>query len=572
VGVKRHKASLSLALSERLTQLGQYWLGARVAYARTRLGRMRFKSARFVFQPPNLHLCDPTIAEDFAMGLYVLSGRSLRTGGRVIFDVPAPSPAFAQALHGFEWLRHFDANERVDIRAHARGLLLQWMDRREAGTMPDAELPEAIPARVANWIMHSALIVAGADLPGYQRVLDHLARDAAMLALIASRVSAGVLRLDASISLTIHVLGLDRSNMAQKEAETFLQRAMEACITPEGCLKNRDAGATTRMASQLIALLALYRARNMPAPSFIGTTLLRMVTFLRMMQHPDGGLALFHGAGLAPRDLVAQVTQFGAGRISPIHAAPEAGFERLENEHNVLIVDKGHLPPPFFREKAGASALAFEFSTKADRLIVNCGVPLAADMQVASTYRSSVAHSTLLLDDEGLAEIVPGSSAFGKAVQVIAGADAAFPPERHIEEAAQSLILRHDGLAHAKGYRLERKLTLDHASGGLLGQDKVIDVLGEARPCRITLLFHLGTRCVPRALSRPDCIVLKLPHQPPGKDLWLFEAPGFLLELQESRCFIMQDVASPKTQQIVLEAVVAGDMRIDWRLIPFRGA
>lgn len=569
---KRSETGLSNAGSGFFAALSQRWLAFRLIFARTPFGRMRFKSARFVFQPPNLHLSDPTIAEDFASGLFVLAGRSLRTGGRVVFDVPPPSAAFAHALHEFEWLRHFDANERKDTRDFARALLIDWMRRREQGLIPEAELPHVIPARVANWITHSALLVADLDLAGYQRVLSHLARDAAMLAVIARQTSAGVLRLEAAISLTTHVLGLDRSNVAQNEAESLLQRAINDCITKEGCLRNRDAGATTRVASQLIALLALYRARNFTPPSFIGPPLLRMVTFLRMMQHPDGGLALFHNAGLVPRDLVAQVTQFGAGRITPVFSAPEAGFERLENTHGVIIADTGVLPSPFFREKLGASALSFEFSTKADRIIVNCGMPYSADMDSARIYRSGVAHSGFLLDENGLGEIAPAHCVFDKTKQVLVASDGAFPPERRQDQNAQSLTLRHDGAAHETGYRIERVLTLDDASGGLIGLDRVMDVAGTARPCRATLLFHLNPRCVPRKLSRPDCIVLKLPHQPPGKDLWLFEASGFLLELQESRCFVAQDVASPKTFQIVLEAVTAGNLEINWRLIPFRGA
>ena len=43
----------------------------------------------------------------------------------------------------------------------------------------------------------------------------------------------------------------------------------------------------------------------------LAQNVMKLVGFLRLMQHPDGAMAHFHGGGLVSRDLVAQLTRYG---------------------------------------------------------------------------------------------------------------------------------------------------------------------------------------------------------------------------------------------------------------------
>ncbi len=143
------------------------------------------------------------------------------------------------------------------------------------------------------------------------------------------------------------------------------------------------------------------------------------------------------------------------------------------------------------------------------------------------------------------------------------------PVERVVTPEMQYLALRHDGLAQAMGYRVERHLTL-LADGSLQGLDRVMDADGRQQNRRVTIAFHLHPRIMPVLLSRQDAVILRLPHQSPGRDMWLFEAPGLPLHLEESRCFD-QDMLNPRTEAIILDVPIAGSTDIHWRLIPYRG-
>jgi uncharacterized heparinase superfamily protein len=288
------------------------------------------------------------------------------------------------------------------------------------------------------------------------------------------------------------------------------------------------------------------------------------------MQHPDGGLALFSGAGLVTRDLVAQVTRFGAGRVARLDSAPESGFERLEDEYGIVIADTGRVPSPVFAGQAGASALAFEFSTKSDRLIVNCGMPPSAEGEVAQSYRTGAAHSTVLVDDLALATIEAADDQLGRTEMRVVSGEEGLAPLRAREGGRESLAIGHAGLRDSLGYVLERQFTLLPNGGGLMGVDRAIDADGKAQNRRVTLAFHLHPRVLPVPRSRQDAVVLRLPHQAPGRDMWLFEAPGIALHLEESRCF-EQDIALPKTEAIILDVAISGAAEIHWRLTPYRG-
>ncbi len=431
--------------------------------------------------------------------------------------------------------------------------------------MPAAERPVVLPRRLISFITHSGLIGAQPDLASYARVLRHMAMDAAQLRILAERSGIGMIRFEAAVAMLYYALAMDRPPDSLWRGEAIFGEALRECLYHDGSPRDRNPARAVQLAAMIIPLLALYRARALDAPEMLMQALQRLIGFVRLMQQPDGALALFNGGGLIERDLVAEVTRFaGAPAPRPLSAA-DAGFERRENEHGILIVDTGPQPEAMFSTEAGACALAFEFSTRAERLIVNCGIPRGANAENRRYFRAPAAHSTVMIDDCGVMALGAAGTMFEPTALVLTGGDGLEPQE----EPDGTLQIGHAGLSAAMGYVIERRFRL-LPEGGLEGADSFREFKESGEMRRGTLVFHLHPQVIPAPLSRRDAIVLRLPNRKPGQDLWLFEAAGHGLTLTESR-FYLNDFVAPRTQCIVLDAAISGTTTLNWRISRYFG-
>lgn len=548
--------------------LKRAWLKARLALAASKPGRAAYLGRRFAYLAPHIHQADPSVAADIAAGQVVLGGRSLLCGNRSPFYLDPPSESFAQALHGFGWLAHCEASESPAVRAHARALVRDFLELQEQAPPSVSDFPGVMARRVISWVTHSALLTEGQDIVWYHRLLAQLARDGARLAVYARRNDIGVARLEAAVGLAFYALSLECGRKAISRAERILDLALASLIAPDGATHDRDCGTVALIAADLVAMLSLYRIRQVQPPPGFSSSLADMIAFLRLVQHPDGGLMLMNGGGRVPRDLASEVIRSRRGQASLLISAVETGFERLENGHAVLIADAGTPPRRSCSGRAGASALAFEFSTRADRIIVSCGVPPGADLDIARLYRSAAAHSTVLIEGEGLAGLRDVPVVTGEIEARLDPARGALAPLRARTENGETLTLGHRGFLQSHGYALERQLTLTDVLPGVIGRDRFTDQKAAGLPRLVTLTFHLNPRIRPVRISRPDAIVLRLPDERPGYDQFLFEAPGINLILEESRVF---EAGSPQNRShcIVIEAEISGTTDIIWRILPY---
>ena len=92
-----------------------------------------------------------------------MGGRSLLTGGRLVFDCPAPSAGLAQELHGFSWLRHFNVTKSRCLRDNAR-MLLRLSIKRPNDLPPEVDLPSTRAERVISIITNANLLMRKARL------------------------------------------------------------------------------------------------------------------------------------------------------------------------------------------------------------------------------------------------------------------------------------------------------------------------------------------------------------------------------------------------------------------------
>src|SRR5579862_8162028 len=91
------------------------------------------RNERLIIAPRDIRTVDPIAAEDIYAGYFALAGRAVNVHGLSPFEAPAPSPAWAEALHGFGWLRHLHAADTALSRANARALVEDWLNASARG-------------------------------------------------------------------------------------------------------------------------------------------------------------------------------------------------------------------------------------------------------------------------------------------------------------------------------------------------------------------------------------------------------------------------------------------------------
>lgn len=219
----------------------------------------------------------------------------------------------------------------------------------------------------------------------------------------------------------------------------------------------------------------------------------RMLRWLAVMTHPDGGIAFFNDAahGVAPRlDALAEYAArlgIDSGLVDQddaIVALEDSGYVRLRAGPAVVIADVGEIGPDYLPGHAHADTLSCELSLGGDRLVVNGGISTYEPGPERLRQRGTSAHSTVQVDGQDSSEVW---SSFRVARR-------ARPRDVSFGQDGDVLRLHgaHDGYRRLRGKPLHRRewvLSRD----GLLVRDRLE---GESGPAVARFLLHPDWRCI----------------------------------------------------------------------------
>lgn len=183
----------------------------------------------------------------------------------------------------------------------------------------------------------------------------------------------------------------------------------------------------------------------------------RMLGWLRVMTHPDGGIAFFNDAtlGIAPSfdDLADHSGVLGfpldQRPLRSIEAMQPSGYVRLSAGPAELIADVGEIGPDYLPGHAHADTLSFELSLHGHRLFVNGGTSTYEAGAERLRQRGTAAHNTVQLDDQDSSEVW---SSFRVARR-------ARPLDLSWEDRGHALALQasHDGYRRLRGRPVHRR-------------------------------------------------------------------------------------------------------------------
>ena len=523
------------------------------------------KADRVVIAPQDLRTADPTRAAEIYGGRFAFAGKVVICDGRSVFEMMPPSDEWADTLLSFGWLRHLRAAESAITRANARALVDEWITLQ--GTWhPLAWRTETTARRVIAWLTQATLILDDADLRFYRRFLRNLARQVRYLRLTARDSRDGVPRLQARIALAYASLTMGSQVNHLRGATRRLAAELDRQILADGGHISRNPGALIEVLLDLLPLAQAFTARNVPPPPALTQAVDRMMPMLRFFRHGDGTFALFNGMGPTSPELLATILAYDDARGEPVANAPHSGYQRIQAGSTVLLMDTGVPPPIAASGDAHAGCLSFELSAKHQRIIVNCGLPIAGKENWRQVARSTAAHSTVTFNDTSSCQFLE-SGAFRRIFGSPIVAGPRNVPVSRETRGDDTVMLRtsHDGYADRFGIVHHRIIQIAEDGNKIDGEDLFMPPDDRLLPNNaldeFALRFHLHPGVKATRLTDGHGVMLILPN----KDVWNFSSHEDRLELEES--VYLGGLEGPRrTFQIVIVGQARKVGRVHWTL------
>ncbi|WP_026606719.1 heparinase II/III family protein [Methylocapsa acidiphila] len=526
-------------------------------------GLRRRPPERLLIAPQDIRTSDPTLAADIYAGYFAFAGKIVNAHGRSPFELDPDSPAWTRALMGFSWLRHLRAADTAVARANAHALVEDFLSLAGKPNQSLAWEPQVVARRLLAWLSQSPIILEGADRAFYRRFMKGIGSAQAFLERKMAEGLVGDARLLVAIALVELCLSTESTAKAQQRTTKLLVDELERQILPDGGHVSRNPQALIDLLLDLLPLRQVYAARGLQTPAQLLNAIDRMMPMLRLFRHGDGSLALFNGMGVTAPEQIATVLAYDDVRAQALVNAPHSGYQRIEAQEAILVMDCGGPPPRAFSTRAHAGCASFEFSVGAQRLVINCGSPDANRLPAREAARMTAAHSTLVVDDTSSCRFA-FHAGLGKWLgdEMVSGPDAV-EVERRETTAGTMIIAAHNGYEPRFGLIHQRRVFLRKDGKELEGADRLrhVEPAGsptERRPFAVRFHIHPSVRMKRVREGRGVLCVL------PNGRRWLFETTDWLVDIEESIFFAAPD--GPRgCAQIVVNGQAEADVEIEWR-------
>jgi uncharacterized heparinase superfamily protein len=518
---------------------------------------------RLVIAPQELRTTDATRASEIYAGRFAFAGKVVICDRRSPFEMTPPSEEWAVTLLGFSWLRHLRAADSAITRSNARALVDDWINL-QGRWHPLGWRVDILSRRVISWLSQAPLILQDADVKFYRRFIRNLSRQVRYLRRTAGQSRDGLPRLQAFVALCFVALCMQNQSRYLRATSRRLVEELGRQILPDGGHISRNPGALIEVLLDLLPLRQLFSHRNVPPPTGLNNAIDRIMPMLRFFRHGDGNFALFNGMGPTPVDLLATVLAYDDARGAPVANAPHSGYQRLERDSTLILMDAGRAPPMAMSQEAHAGCLAFELTWKQQRLVVNCGLPAVNRETWRQVARGTPAHSTVTVNDRSSCRFLE-ARAFRRllwGVPIIGG-----PREIKVtrEETAEGTVLdaTHDGYARPFNMVHRRLLKLSADGAMLTGEDSFTPARGDKFSLRVpdefAIRFHLHPSVKANRLTDRHGVMLTLPD----RDVWTFNAYEDAVEIEES-VYLAGSDGPRRTVQMVIYGHARTQPRVEW--------
>ena len=447
-------------------------------------------------------------------------------------------------FHSFDWLSDLKALGGDEAARFAAMRTSEWIEANR--NWDEHSWDKGVTAtRISNWMINWDFITGENSEPEFKkRAVKSLIRDTRHIIKSGTKGGAGFAHLHALKGFVIAAHALFAKPRLKSESMKRFEAEVAKQILPDGGHVERNPQVLALALNDLIEIKNMLAALSEDVPGWLQNAIDRAAPMLRMLRHPDGGLALFNGGMVGDNGFLDQLLlQSGSTANTPM-SAPHTGFQRLSSGTTHIIMDAG-IPSGLGGKNIHhhAGTLSFEMSTNNQRMIVNCGDRESDDEPWRSALSASAAHSTLVVNDTSSSAERGGSGKRRGPLNVEC-------KRGEVEDEGVVVETSHDGYANIFGLVHQRALFVAPGGDNVRGEDRLIGTGGE----QFTIRFHLHPRAHASLLSGGGGVLIKLGK----KELWRFHAGAGEITLEES--IYAGRMGLPKhTEQIVVTGPLSGN-------------
>ncbi len=459
----------------------------------------------------------------------------------------APSP-WLHGVHAFHWLRNLQAVATSQASKLARQLTDEWFNIFRYHHKDSWHLP-IMSERIINIFSSWNFIHERADAPFRLRMRADLVAQATHL---ERRYHSLKMPEDKLITLcAILWCGQHLQDWQNRipYAMSILIYELKRQILPDGCHISRSPFISFKILGWLTDLAYNLSYNRMQVPAELEDAILKLGTFIRSMRHEDGTLALFNDSlGLNTTQIDALLTRSKTSEDIDF-LFKYAGYVRLHTGQTTVLMDLAHILPATPAQHIHSSPMAFELSSRGQKIITNAG----ADFDMASeaskrrreSLKSTRAHSTLS---------VASLNAQMKNIKIA-------KPEIFADGDRQAVCASHNGW-EKQGWIHQRSLWLSYDGNELMGQDILKPVKKEnASNENVILRFHLEPHVKAQHIENYPGIVIYLPDG----EKWYFDVAEGRISLGRGT-WMGQANDVREIQSIVVPIPVHNNqVSVDWR-------
>lgn len=502
-----------------------------------------------VTSPEPLWTGDSTAARRLAGGLLMLGGAVVEADGRNPWDIHPPSAAWAEALHGFDWLDDAVVADPAS-RATLMGWLHDWVEHFGAGVGAGWRA-DLTGRRLARWICHAPEILNGATPEQSRAFFRAIGRQTTFLRRRWRSAPEGLPRFHAAAGLIYAGLAVEGAGDVAKEGIAALAREGDRRIGIDGGVPSRRPEEMAEIFALLVWAERTLEEAGLSAAPDHRAAINRMAPGLRALRLGDGGLARFHGGGAGDAERIDRALT-ASGRRAGDRRNEVMRFHRLTNGRSTVILDAG--PPGAGATADGphASALCIEMSVGRQRLIVNCGPGGGFGEHWRLAARATAAHSGLTVDDLSCVRVrEPGEPESRTGALDIRS-------DREEDAAGVRVTAGHGGYLASHGLIHRRQLSLSADGRDLRGEDKLnvgegraaFDAAASGGGVPFAIRFHLHPDVDAELFLKGGAARLRLPDG----DVWVMRQLGGELAIEDSVYLDDRRVRPRATKQIVVKA------------------